>query len=157
MTKFYSKTVRGFFDDTIHGEDMPADAIEVSDEDYAALFEAQSRGQVIVPNAKGAPVAADPQILRTPAQSAAALSGAVQAHVDATARSLGYDNILAAISYADEPSVPKFQAEGVALRAWRSAIWTAAAPAIDVVAVGGVVPSAAALLATLPAFTPPTV
>lgn len=47
----------------------------------------------------------------------------VQDHLDFTASKLGYDDIKAAVSYADEPSVPKFQDEGKAFRAWRSLMW----------------------------------
>ncbi|KAA8555061.1 hypothetical protein [Pseudomonas marginalis] len=48
---------------------------------------------------------------------------AIQEHLDNAAKALGYDDIKAAVTYAEEPSVPKFQAEGQALRAWRSLVW----------------------------------
>lgn len=51
------------------------------------------------------------------------LTSAVQAHMDSVAKNKGYDNILSAVTYADEPGVPAFQAEGVVFRAWRSAAW----------------------------------
>ena len=51
------------------------------------------------------------------------LTSFVQSHLDLTARAYGYDDIRAAVSYADEPAVPKFQAEGSAMRAWRSLVW----------------------------------
>lgn len=47
----------------------------------------------------------------------------VQDYLDGTARTLRYDSIANAITYAEEPAVPKFQAEGRALRAWRSMVW----------------------------------
>lgn len=47
----------------------------------------------------------------------------VQAYMDHIAKSLGYDNLATAVTYADEPAVPKFQNEGKALRAWRSLVW----------------------------------
>lgn len=47
----------------------------------------------------------------------------VQAHLDATAQAAGYDDIKTAVTYADEPSVAKFQAEGKAFRVWRSKCW----------------------------------
>lgn len=49
----------------------------------------------------------------------------LQSVMDEAARALGYDDIKTAITYADEPAVPKFQAEGQALRAWRSLVWAA--------------------------------
>lgn len=48
---------------------------------------------------------------------------AVQQHMDATAKGYGYDDIKSAVTYADEPAVPRFQAEGIAFRAWRSLCW----------------------------------
>lgn len=48
---------------------------------------------------------------------------AVQAHMDASARAAGYDDIKTAVTYADEPAVEKFQQEGQAFRAWRSLCW----------------------------------
>ena len=53
------------------------------------------------------------------------LRDTVQAHLDAGARALGYDDIKTAVTYADEPAVAKFQVEGQALRAWRSLVWQA--------------------------------
>lgn len=47
----------------------------------------------------------------------------VQAHLDATAQTAGYDDIKTAVTYAEEPSVPRFQLEGRAFRAWRSQCW----------------------------------
>lgn len=55
----------------------------------------------------------------------AALRDRVQAHLDATARACGYDDMKTAVTYAEEPAVPKFQNEGRALRAWRSLVWDA--------------------------------
>lgn len=50
-------------------------------------------------------------------------SASVQAFLDRTAKERGYENITTCITYADEPAVPKFQAEGQAARAWRSLVW----------------------------------
>lgn len=47
----------------------------------------------------------------------------VQMFMDNSARSFGYDDIKSAVTYAEEPSVPKFQNEGKAFRAWRSLVW----------------------------------
>jgi hypothetical protein len=157
MTKKYSPSTKGFYSDDLHTTaQIPTDAVEVSDDLYTALFAAQSKGKVITMGTAGLPVAVDPATLLTPAQLSANLGRAVQSFINATAIALGYDNILAAISYADEAAVPKFQAEGVALRAWRSAVWAVATPALDAVTSGGTPPTAAALIATLPAFVPPT-
>ena len=45
-----------------------------------------------------------------------------QAHLDACARTWGYDDIRSAVSYVGDP-FPRFAAEGLALRNWRSAVW----------------------------------
>ena len=156
MTKLYSPSTGGFYADDFHTKkQIPADAVKITDGLYGALFAAQAKGQIITMGSEGLPVAADPPP-PAPAQLAAMLSTAVQAHLDAAARALGYDNILAAISYADEPSVPLFQKQGAAFRAWRSAVWSAAVPAINAVAAGGPAPAVADFLTTLPTFTPPT-
>ena len=84
------------------------------------------------------------------------LTNYVQAHLDAAAKAAGYDNIYTAVTYADEPAVPRFQAEGQAFRAWRSLVWDAA-NAIRAAVEDGTrpVPTAAELLAELPALTLP--
>ncbi len=51
----YSPTTGGFYDVAIHGGAIPADAVPVSAEDYAALFEGQSQGAQIVPGDGGVP------------------------------------------------------------------------------------------------------
>lgn len=58
MTKKYSKSTGGFYDSEIHGS-FPADAVEISADTYAALMDAQGKGQQIVADSKGRPVAAD--------------------------------------------------------------------------------------------------
>lgn len=47
----------------------------------------------------------------------------VQAFMDQTAKSNGYENLISAISYADEEAVPSFQQDGKDFRAWRSLVW----------------------------------
>ena len=92
----------------------------------------------------------------TAAQRQAALVAAVQAHLDATARSHGYDSIYTACTYADEPAAAKFQAEGQALRAWRSLVWLHChAVLAAVLAELRAEPDAATLIAELPALVMP--
>lgn len=57
------------------------------------------------------------------AQIVAAYMAAVQQHMDARAVTFGYDNLISVITYAEEPAVARYQAEGQAFRAWRSACW----------------------------------
>jgi hypothetical protein len=152
MTKHYSASAGGFFDDEIHSA-LPTDAVVITDDEYAALLEDQAKGQAITADAGGRPVASA-QPGPTPAQQASTLSAAVKKFIDSAAQALGYDDILSAISYADDPTVPAFQAQGQALRAWRANVWKAALPPINAVAAGTAspVPTADQLIATLPAF-----
>jgi hypothetical protein len=91
-----------------------------------------------------------------PPVTQAQLESAVQKHLDATAKLLGYDSIATAVTYADEPAVPSFQAQGKAFRAWRSQVWASCIASLDAVQAGTQpMPTAEALIATLPVFTAP--
>lgn len=86
-------------------------------------------------------------------QKQAALSGKVQEHLDQAAQDLGYDDIRSAVTYADEQAVPKFQAEGRALRAWRSEVWAACYDLLDQWSKGKIEePTPEDVIAALPAF-----
>lgn len=118
----YSAQTRGFYTPEIHGDNIPPDAVEITDEEYLALIDGQSQGLRIIADESGAPVLAQPS---PPSNERVIelIGDAVQAHLDAAAVAAGYDNIFSAVTYADEPAVPQFQAEGQALRAWRSLVW----------------------------------
>lgn len=90
--------------------------------------------------------------------------GHVEERIEARAREMGYGNpnnpnvspIDRAVSYAEEPAVPKFQTEGRALRAWRSLYWAACWPVLEAVRLGQrPLPTPAELLAELDAAAPP--
>lgn len=66
----------------------------------------------------------------------ARVGAAVQRHLDATVQARGYESIHTCVTYADEPAVPRFQAEGQAARAWRSAVWACCYAALDAVLAG---------------------
>jgi len=90
------------------------------------------------------------------AEIKAALVVAVQFFIDETAVSLGYDSVYTACTYADEPSVPKFQKEGKALRKWRSLVWATCWQVMaDVQAGNRAIPTPEQLIAELPAFSIP--
>jgi len=77
----------------------------------------------------------------------------IQQHMDAEAQALGYDDIATAVTYAEEPAVPKFQAEGQAFRAWRSQVWAYGYALIDAVMAGERErPDLQSLLSELPAL-----
>lgn len=97
------------------------------------------------------PVAAyEPPVL-TMEEKTAIATQAVQQHLDARAQELGYDDIKSACSYADEPSVPKFQAEGIEFRSWRSLVWAHCYTVLAAVAAGEIPePTLDELIAGLP-------
>jgi hypothetical protein len=88
-------------------------------------------------------------------ESMAALSGTVQTHLDATARSKGYDSIISLCSYATSTH-PQFGPEGLAGVNWRDAVWAKCQSVLaDVLAGTRPVPTAGELLAELPAMVWP--
>ncbi|MGI4717199.1 MAG: hypothetical protein ACRYGO_07240 [Janthinobacterium lividum] len=102
-------------------------------------------GERIVP----APTA--PAEPATEAAIVAAYMTAVQQHMDARAVSFGYDNVISVITYAEEPAVARYQAEGQAFRAWRSACWLACEQMLAAVKAGErSAPTHAELIAELP-------
>ena len=60
MTMLYSKSAGGFYHRDVHGEAVPADVVEISDEHHIALLEAQSQGKVIVADENGMPAFGEP-------------------------------------------------------------------------------------------------
>lgn len=119
---FYSKSTGGFYTREIHGDNIPADAVEITEAEHAALLEGQSQGKLIVADESGRPILQDPPP-PTAEQIMQRLAARVQQWLDEQARALGYDDIKTAITYADEPAVPKFQQEGQAMRRLRSLAW----------------------------------
>lgn len=131
----YAASTGGFYASEIHGNNIPADAVEVTDSEYAALFTGQAEGKVIAPDNAGRPVLQD-RPPPTAEQVRAAKVAMVQSHMEESARALGYDSIGNAITYADEPAVPRFQAEAQAFRAWRSLVWARCYEILDEVQAG---------------------
>ncbi|WP_311969358.1 hypothetical protein [Pseudomonas baltica] len=75
----------------------------------------------------------------------------VQTHLDDAAKASGYDNIMTAVSYAEEPAVTKFQSDGLAFRAWRSKVWAYVYQALTEVNAGTrETPTVEAFIAELP-------
>lgn len=122
MPIFYSAKQNAFYVREIHGNNIPADAVEITEAEHAALIEGQSLGKLIVADANGHPILQDPPP-PTAEQIMACLEARVQQWLDEQARALGYDDIRTAVTYADEPAVPKYQQEGQALRRLRSLAW----------------------------------
>lgn len=77
---YYAKSTGGFYDAAIHGASIPADAVEITAEEHAALLAGQSGGKRIVADASGRPMLADP-----PPPTLAAAQTAAHAAIDAEA------------------------------------------------------------------------
>lgn len=76
----YSPSTGGFYLDTLHGESVPSDAVEITAEKRQQLLDGQASGQVIGVDANGLPVLVSPEPLRVMAvtmrQARLALLGA---------------------------------------------------------------------------------
>ena len=57
---FFSKSTGGFYAREIHGDNIPDDAVEITEAEHAALLEGQSQGKLIVADANGRPILQDP-------------------------------------------------------------------------------------------------
>lgn len=91
----------------------PSGAVAVTDA-QGELLRHRFAGMALV---NGEVVAATP----TEMEISAAMTIAVQAHLDAAARALGYDNIVSACSYAGVAN--PYQAESQSFIVWRGAVW----------------------------------
>lgn len=74
--KYYSATTNGFYSPDVHST-YPADAVELTDEQWQALLQGQSQGKVIAAGSTGHPELQDPPPAepapeKTPAEKLAA-------------------------------------------------------------------------------------
>lgn len=56
---YYAKSTGGFYITEIHGENIPSDAVEITDEQHAALLQGQTDGQEIAGDDNGFPILID--------------------------------------------------------------------------------------------------
>lgn len=84
----------------------------------------------------------------------AAATVAMQTILDERARVDGYDGILSAASYADDPT-GEFAAQGAAYKAWRSSYWAAGYEALNAHNPANPLPSMESFLAGLPDYIAP--
>ena len=56
---FYAKSTGGFYTPEINGENIPGDAVEITEGKYLELLQAQAGGKIITSDDKGNPVAID--------------------------------------------------------------------------------------------------
>lgn len=91
----------------------------------------------------------------TAAETEARFAAAVQAHIDATAKSKNYTDGNSCASYATSTNAT-WKAEAEAFVAWRDAVWTSVYATMDAVEAGTeTAPTVSALVAGLPAIAWP--
>ena len=52
----YAKSTGGFYDPAIHGDNIPSDAVEITEAEHAALLAGQSAGKIITTGSEGKPI-----------------------------------------------------------------------------------------------------
>lgn len=113
---FYSKTTGGFYDAAIHGDNIPADAVEITAEEHAALLAGQSAGKIISADADGRHVLIDPPAPSCEQQLASARAQRRAAYVaesDPLKTEAEYDALLA----GTEPDYTAWMAAVEAIKA----------------------------------------
>lgn len=147
---FYSETTGGFYASEIHGDNIPADAVEISAEQHAALIEGQSQGKRIVADEAGHPVLADPPP-PTEAELVAQYEAALDAHLDAVAQSYRYADRTRLALRAGYPN--QHQAIATAFGTWMDTCNDIAKQRYQEVKAGtATLPTLDEFLALLPAF-----
>lgn len=132
MSFYYSPSADGFFMSGVC--EIPSDAIQITDDEHQQLSSGRNSGKLIT-LAGGIPTLTDPPP-PTQEQIIARMEAMVQRHLDSVVGDRGYDSIYTACTYADEPAVAKFQAEGIAARRWRSQVWAYCHHVLDDVLAG---------------------
>ncbi|GAB2902408.1 hypothetical protein GCM10027202_33670 [Microvirgula curvata] len=104
----YSKSNSGFYSPEIHGNAIPADAVEITGDEYAALLAGQSAGQRIEADEHGRPVLRD-----APAPDNDALADTARARRDA---------LITATDYLLMPDYPIGAGQLAEVRTYRQAL-----------------------------------
>lgn len=143
-------------------QDYLEGGVEITEEQYRAAIDGMCSGLVVTieggfkispPEPEAEP---EPNPEPTPEQLIERFRAVIQDYMDSAARLVGYDDIKTAVTYAEEPAVPKFQSEGKALRAWRSLVWAYGYQQIDAVQSGErALPTPDQLIAELPPLVMP--
>ena len=125
----FAKSTGGFYSRDIHGKAIPADATEITADEYAALLAGQSAGQRIMAGDDGRPYLADP-----PAPSEAERQASQRQQILAELAALGAAGarparaIALAVAAGDEPApadiarLREIEAQAVELRAALAAL-----------------------------------
>lgn len=153
MTITFSPSANGFYVKAIHGDNIPSDAVEISDEKHAALLDGQSNGKIITVGPGGVPYLSDPAP-PTQEQEIAKYEAALDAHLDSVAQQYRYrDRVTFSLraGYAGP-----YQPEGVAFAQWMDLCNVQAFTLLgDVLSGTAVLPTVEDFIAGLPAFVLP--
>lgn len=150
---FYSKTTGGFYSTEIHGNNIPADAVEISDQEHADLLSGQASGQLIKTALDGHPYLSNPP---APSQAhiIAQYETALDAHLDSTAQAHRYRDRVTFSLRAGYTG--PYQAEGIAFAQWMDACNVQAFTLLQEVIAGTEdLPTIPQFIAGLPTFTLP--
>ena len=149
----------GFYDDMVHSI-IPEGAVKITVADYRALLAAQSQGMMIQPDASGYPQSVplpEPTSEELLQLKQAAIVAAVQARLDAFAKTRNYDNIFTAATYATSKN-PQFAAEGQYAVEARDETWARCYQILNEVMTGQrPEPTLEEIMAELPALAWPEV
>ena len=118
MTKFYSKTTNSFYDSEIN-DVIPAESVEITQQQWQTLIDAQADGKIIKADKNGNPTIVD---YAPPALTIGSCNQLAQDHLDEIAKEWGYNSMLSAVSYANSTN-PQFKADAEALIEWRDNLW----------------------------------
>lgn len=148
---FYSKSTGGFYITEVHGDAIPADAVEITEVEHKALLDGQAAGRLISSDSTGTPVLAD-HPSPTLDQLISMYTNSVQSHLDSFANTWRYESILSAATYASS-TIPQFQKEALALIEWRDVTWSECYSALDKIQSGAIPmpPSIESFISGLPA------
>ena len=119
----YAKSTGGFYDRAIHGDAIPADAVDITAAYHAELLTAQSAGQRIEADANGYPVAVDPprpilsEVLTAALTAIDAAAGTARARYITTADGQGATYLLKAAD-ADRYKAAGYPAAQIASYPW---------------------------------------
>ncbi|MFN4328292.1 MAG: hypothetical protein ACK4FF_05395 [Limnobacter sp.] len=151
----YSPGTKGFYSEEIHGDNIPADAVEITTEEHSALLAAQSEGKVIKwDSKKKKPVAVDPPP-PTREQVVQTYKAHIQHRLDDFCRTREYDGVLSCCTYVTS-KVTKFRTEALYMLEKRDETWDIGTQILaDVEAGTRPIPTLEELDAELPALAWP--
>lgn len=142
---FYYKN-KSFYSE--FAEDIPAGAIQLTDEQFQEIEAGLLRGKILAENADGFPVLIVPE--PTPEEIVKGYEDAVQAYLDKTAQSRDYDNTYTCLSYLSSTDAV-WNREANAFNAWRDQVWRKCHEVLNAVLAGEIAPpTVEELLALLP-------